>query len=278
MQQTNAQVKQQETTEETNAMENKPETTQPANEALQPESSAKDNKKDNRSIWSRAWNRACTFRFIKHKLSTRNIDKLCEEFKTDKLTLVIHSEDVNYRPYFPNAYTVTKRKDKKADMHVDLYYEELSKIPDESYEVILCTGLLEHIPDPQRIINDFHRILKPGGHIIIGASAVFSFHECPNDFYHFTPFSFKLLFKDWSEIKMLRGSSQPFDTISILLQRILLQTKTFPLIRPFIELLCLILPLFDKLIYKQYDNFGHMEDDREIDSMLPSNMHAVIVK
>lgn len=234
--------------------------------------------KEKRSLPSRIWNRLCTFRFIKHKISTANIDKLCAEFATDKRTLVVHSEDVNHRPYFPNAYTVTKRESKKADMHVDLYYEDLSKIPDESYEVILCTGLLEHIPEPKRIIADFKRILKPGGELIIGASAVFSFHECPNDFYHFTPFSFKLLFKDWGHIKMLRGSSQPFETIAILLQRILLQSKTFPLIRPFIELLIVILPLFDRLIYKQYDNFGHMTEDREIDSMLPSNMHAVIVK
>jgi SAM-dependent methyltransferase len=231
-----------------------------------------------RSLLKRIWGRLCTFRFIKKKLSTKNLDKLCKEFATDRRVLVVHSEDVNYKPYFPNAFTVTKRRSKPADLHVDLYYTELSKIESESYEVIMCTGLLEHIPEPQRLIDDLRRILIPGGELIISASAVFSFHECPDDFFHFTPFSFKLLFKDWTKIKMLRGSSQPFDTISILMQRIILQTKTFPVIRPIVELLCVILPLFDRLIYAQYDNFGHMEDDRKIDSMLPSNMQAVIVK
>lgn len=231
-----------------------------------------------RPLFSRIWGRLTTFRFIDHKLSTKNLVKLCKETATDKKTLVVHSEDVDYKPYFPNAFAVTKRKDRPADLHVDLYYTELSKIEDESYEVIFCTGLLEHIPDPQRIIDDFKRILKPGGELVLSASAVFSFHECPDDFFHFTPYSFKLLFKDWTRIKMLRGSSQPFDTISILLQRILLQTQTFPLIRPFIELLCVILPLFDKLIYAQFDNYGHQEDHRKIDSMLPSNMQAIVVK
>ncbi|HRK98019.1 MAG TPA: methyltransferase domain-containing protein [Alphaproteobacteria bacterium] len=224
------------------------------------------------------WRKMSRYSFIKHKLSTKNIVKLCKEYATDKPTLVVHSEDVNYKPYFPNGFAVTKRKEKPADMHVDLYYKELSKIPDESYEVIFCTGLLEHIPEPQGLINDFHRILKPGGKLIIGASAVFSFHECPNDFFHFTPFSFKLLFKDFSEIEMLRGSSQPFDTLSILLQRVLIQSDIFPPFRPMLELLCLILPIFDRFVIAQYDNFGHRFEDRRIDSMLPSNMHACIVK
>ncbi|MGE4313767.1 MAG: class I SAM-dependent methyltransferase [Pseudobdellovibrionaceae bacterium] len=231
-----------------------------------------------RTLWTRIWLRMCRFRIYQPKVSTSKIDALCEEFKTDKMTLVVHSEDVKYKPYFPNAYAVTKRKDKEADMHVDLYYTDLKKIPDESYEVILCTGLLEHIPDPQRIIADFHRILKPGGKLIIGASAVFSFHECPDDFFHFTPFSFKLLFKDWSHFEMLRGSCMPFKTISILLQRILIQCDTNPFIRPFIEALVFILPLCDKLIYRQYDNYGDRSDEHLIDSMLPSNMHACVVK
>ena len=224
------------------------------------------------------WRKMSRYNFLKFKVSTKNLDKLCKEFATDKPTLVIHSEDVKYKSYFPNGFAVTKRPDKPADMHVDLYYTDLSKIASESYEVILCTGLLEHIPDPQRIIDDMHRILKPGGKLIISASAVFSFHECPNDFFHFTPYSFKLLFKNWSHFEMLRGSSQPFDTLGILLQRILLQCEIFPPLRPFLELTCLILPWFDKLIGAQYDNNGHKSDDRMIDSMMPSNMQACVVK
>lgn len=224
------------------------------------------------------WTRMSRFRFYKPKVSTSNIIKLCEEYSTETRTLVVHSEDVDYKPYFPNAFTVTKRRDLPADMHADLYYEDLKNIEPNSYEVILCTGLLEHIPEPQRLVDDFYRILKPGGRIIIGASAVFSFHECPNDFYHFTPFSFKLLFEKWDRFEMLRGSSQPFKTISILLQRILIQCDTFPFIRPIVEALVFILPLFDKLIYAQYDNYGPRSDDHLIDSMLPSNMHAVVVK
>lgn len=224
------------------------------------------------------WRKLSRYSFLKKKLSTKNLEKLCREFATDKPTLVVHSEDVDYKPYFPNGFAVTKRSNKPADMHVDLYYKELSKIPTESYEVIFCTGLLEHIPEPQGLIDDLYRILKPDGKLILSASAVFSFHECPDDYFHFTPFSFKLLFKKFAKIEMLRGSSQPFDTISILLQRILLQCDIFPPLRPILELACLILPTLDRFVIAQYDNYGHRFEDRKIDSMLPSNMQICVIK
>ena len=224
------------------------------------------------------WQKASRYRFIKKKLSTKNLDRLCIENQSEKKTLVVHSEDVDYKPYFPNAYAVTKRRNKPADMHVDLYYNDIKKINDESFEIILCTGLLEHIPDPQRLIDEFRRILKPEGELIISASAVFSFHEGPDNFFHFTPYGFEALFKNWSKIKMLRGSSQPFETIGILLQRILIQCDTFPPFRPIIEIFALIMPFFDKGIVAQYRRAGPRNKEDYIDSMMPSNIQAVVIK
>jgi len=224
------------------------------------------------------WMKLTRYSFVKNKRSTRNLDRLCREFATDRKTLVVHSEDVDYKPYFPNAFAVTKRKNKPADKHVDLYYTELAEFENESFEVILCTGLLEHLPEPQRLIDDLYRILKPGGELIISASAAFSIHEGPNDFFHFTPYSFQQLFNRWSAFKMLRGSSQPFETIGILLQRILRQCRIFPLVRPLVELLYLTVPFFDKAVITQYDTVNTVDKKHEIDSMLPSNVQAVVIK
>lgn len=224
------------------------------------------------------WTKLGHYSFFKGKLSTHNLDRLCRENATDKLTLVVHSEDVKYQPYFPNAFAVTKRPDKPADLHVGLYYEELNQIEAESYEVVVCTGLLEHVPDPQRLIDEMHRILKPGGKLVISASAIFSFHEGPNNFFHFTPFGFKVLFKDWAGFKMLRGSSQPFETIGILMQRILMQSYISPPIRPVIEVLARVMSGFDRFVGVQYDSSWEKDESHEIDSMLPSNIQAVVIK
>ena len=224
------------------------------------------------------WINARRYNFIKGKPSTKNLLRLLNENKTNQLTLVVHSEDVDYIKFFPNSYSVTKRKEITADFHTDIFYKGLKDIKDGSYNCILCTGLLEHIPEPQNLIDDFHRILKPKGKLIISASSVFSIHEGPNDFFHFTHYSFLGLFKKWTNYDFVRGSSSPFETVGILLNRILIQCDIFPPIRPFIELLSLIIPYLDKFIYQQYDCVGYKSEARKIDSMLPSNIQAVFYK
>jgi SAM-dependent methyltransferase len=228
--------------------------------------------------FARLWQRAQRVRITKRKLSTKNLERLCREYASPARTLVVHSEDVDYKPYFPNVYTVTKRPDEPADMHVDLYYHDLSKIESESFDIVLCTGLLEHIPDPHRLIGELHRILKPGGRLVMSASAVFSFHESPDNFFHFTPYGMKLLLKDFSSIEMLRGASQPFETIGILIQRIHMQCDMFPLVRPLIELIFHTIRVFDFFIVKQYGTMQSRDEGSEIDSMLPSNIQVAALK
>ena len=41
--------------------------------------------------------------------------------------------------------------------------ESLS-IPDASVDVVICNQVYEHVPDPKRLIQEIHRILKPGGY------------------------------------------------------------------------------------------------------------------
>lgn len=224
------------------------------------------------------WQRAHRHRGPLNKLSTRNLERLCRENATSERTLVIHSEDVEYRHDFPNAFTVTKRADVPADLHVDRLYRGVDAIPGESYRVIVCTGLLEHLPDPQRLVDECHRILVPGGKLVISASAVFSFHECPDDYFHFTPFSFRLMFERWSRIEMLRGSSQPFETIGILLQRILLQCEMFPPLRMVVGFAARRIHRLDRYITAQFHTVRSRDPAARIDSMLPSNVQAVVVK
>jgi 2-polyprenyl-3-methyl-5-hydroxy-6-metoxy-1,4-benzoquinol methylase len=36
-------------------------------------------------------------------------------------------------------------------------------LPDESFDVITCTQVYEHVPDANRLMEEIHRLLKPGG-------------------------------------------------------------------------------------------------------------------
>ena len=56
-------------------------------------------------------------------------------------------------------------------------------VPDKSYDVILCTEVIEHIPDPVSAIKEFSRILKPGGVLLITAPLQSGLHQEPYHFY-----------------------------------------------------------------------------------------------
>lgn len=214
--------------------------------------------------------------YIKNKISTKNIEKLLEPHVTKEKILVVHSEDIDYKKFFPNAYTITKREQVPADMHVDIFYEDLKNVKSESYDTIICTGLLEHIPEPKNLINNFYRILQPKGKLVLQASSVFSIHEGPNNFFQFTHFGLEYLFQEWNE-KKITGSCQPYETIAILLQRILYQTESNIFTKVFTVLLYNMLPFFDRTLKKQYSRVGK-KPQFEIDSMLPSNIQIVAYK
>ncbi|MBA2492318.1 MAG: class I SAM-dependent methyltransferase [Gammaproteobacteria bacterium] len=224
------------------------------------------------------WRRLCRFSFSRRRISRASLARLCGEQASEAYALVVHSNDVNHKRFFPNAYVVSKREDKPANLYTDAYFQDLSFIGDQSFEIVLCTGLLEHVPDPQRIIDEFRRILKPHGRLIISASAVFPTHSAPDNFFHFTAHGFRLLFREWARFEVLRGSSRPFQTIAILLQRINLQCDVFPLFRPVIELLYHVVPWMDVFMIRQYDSVSGRGPQRITDAFMPATLHAVVIK
>jgi SAM-dependent methyltransferase len=54
--------------------------------------------------------------------------------------------------------------------------------PDASYDAILCSEVLEHIPEPTHAFDEFARLLKPGGILILTAPFSSNVHFAP---YHF---------------------------------------------------------------------------------------------
>jgi ubiquinone/menaquinone biosynthesis C-methylase UbiE len=54
--------------------------------------------------------------------------------------------------------------------------------PDASFDAIMCTEVLEHVPDPVAAITELNRLLKPGGYLLITAPFTSLTHFAP---YHF---------------------------------------------------------------------------------------------
>lgn len=54
--------------------------------------------------------------------------------------------------------------------------------PDASFDAILCSEVLEHVPEPTHALDEFARLLKPGGVVILTAPFASNVHMAP---YHF---------------------------------------------------------------------------------------------
>lgn len=56
-------------------------------------------------------------------------------------------------------------------------------LPDQSLEAILCTEVLEHVVDPMRVVEEFARLLGPGGRLFITAPLLSHLHMEPYHYY-----------------------------------------------------------------------------------------------
>lgn len=55
-------------------------------------------------------------------------------------------------------------------------------VPDASFDAILCSEVLEHVPEPTHALDEFARLLKPGGQLILTAPFGSNVHMAP---YHY---------------------------------------------------------------------------------------------
>lgn len=66
-------------------------------------------------------------------------------------------------------------------------------VPNGRYDRVLCTQVLEHVPDPAGVLKELGRVLKDDGEIWLSARLFFEEHEGPYDFFRYTQWGFRQL-------------------------------------------------------------------------------------
>lgn len=73
---------------------------------------------------------------------------------------------------------------------------EAIPFPDATFESVLCTQVLEHLPHPVKAIEEMYRVLKPGGLCLLTAPQWNELHEEPHDYFRYTKYGLQTLFED----------------------------------------------------------------------------------
>ena len=86
------------------------------------------------------------------------------------------------------------------------------KLPfkDNSIDVVLCLETLEHAEKPWLISEEIERVTKNSGVMIVSSQQNFPIHMHPSDYFRFTPYGLKSLFKKLKS-SLLIGISPAFD-------------------------------------------------------------------
>ena len=208
------------------------------------------------------------------KMGREGFDDVIKRYKSSGRTLDIGSGGNPYEEYFPNRVSVDIEDHGDVDIISDVH--DLSQIKDEEFDVVLCTEALEHFYNPNKAIEELTRVLKKDGMIILSTRFIFPLHNTPHDYYRFTEYGLKYLFRDY-EILELKSAGGTMQTLGTIYQRIGFQCDTlwFKPFKIFWYLLSKITPLFSFIITKEYGDVTHAE---KVESIMTSGYIVVAKK
>ena len=96
--------------------------------------------------------------------------------------------------------------------------------PDGSFMAALNIVVLEHVPEPVRVLREIARVLRPGGRLLIVVPQQWEVHQGPNDFYRYTRYGLEWLLE---QAGFPQPNVQPIGGYFTLLARRLLNAMNF---------------------------------------------------
>lgn len=89
----------------------------------------------------------------------------------------------------------------------DVVSSEFLPFPDASFDLVMCIEAFHYVPDPARGVAEIARVLRPGGHVVIGVPLVWEYDRTVLE-HRFTGPELENLFRGWEDVAVLENGGR----------------------------------------------------------------------
>lgn len=143
------------------------------------------------------------------KLMNEGVSKI----KCNGLVLDIGARSAHYSKQFKKYISLDVVPSEHVDVVADAHSLPFKK---NTFDLILILGVLEYTWDPQKVINEIYRTLKPGGRLVATALSMAPYHPSKEieDYWRYTIGSVRRLLSNFSSVK-IKNKGSLFSLLSI---------------------------------------------------------------
>jgi SAM-dependent methyltransferase len=115
-----------------------------------------------------------------------------------------------YYPYFATVASAYVGVDVVPNPAAELLGPvEALPVEEASFDVVLCTQVLEHCDEPAQAVRELRRVTAPGGRVLCSTHGVQVYHPSPVDYWRWTHEGLRRVFEqnaDWSSLTIDPGA------------------------------------------------------------------------
>jgi len=121
-----------------------------------------------------------------------------------KLLDIAPQDHAGARQFFIKSQLLTADINEKsgANYIIDICQNNEVNVPSATFDIIVCTEVLEHTLNPFAAINEIYRLLKHGGVLLMSTPFDFRIHGPLPDCWRFTEHGIKALLNDFETIEI----------------------------------------------------------------------------
>lgn len=105
---------------------------------------------------------------------------------------------------FKNIYSIDVDQKRSPDQILDICDKNFLKKIAFTPNVVCIFEVLEHTIDPHKAVQNIYKLLKKNDFCLASVPFNFHIHDEPNDFFRFTYYGTKLLFKKFSKVNIYK--------------------------------------------------------------------------